>query len=248
MSSGKAEKAPAAKKKKSGSTDEWTPALADFPVLKKRAARVLSLLRKRYPSPQTHLAARDAWELLAATMLAAQCTDERVNMVTPALFARWPGPAAMAVADPAGVEVRIRSTGFYRNKAKNLVGAAKLIMEQFNGEVPRTLAELVTLPGVARKTANVVLFGAFGINEGLAVDTHVGRIAYRLGLASGHDPIVTERELMPLFPREEWGNLNHRLVWFGRHVCRARSPQCCSCEMAGFCEKEGVERDFSYGR
>lgn len=240
MSSRKAEKAPPAKKQKNAAADEPASALADFPVLKKRAARVLSLLRKRYPAPRTHLTARDAWELLAATMLAAQCTDERVNMVTPALFARWPGPAAMAAADTAEVEVCIRSTGFYRNKAKNLVGAARRIMEQFHGEVPRTLAELVTLPGVARKTANVVLFGAFGINEGLAVDTHVGRITYRLGLASGHDPIVTERELMLLFSREEWGNLNHRLVWFGRHVCRARSPLCCSCEMAGFCEKRGL--------
>ena len=123
-----------------------------------------------------------------------------------------------------------------------MIAAAKRVEEVYGGRVPDRMEDLVTLPGVARKTANVVLFGAFGRNEGLAVDTHVGRIAYRLGLASGKDPIKTERELMELFPREEWGNVNHRLVWFGRHVCRARNPLCAECEMNGFCERRDVEK------
>ncbi len=209
-------------------------------TLKKRAETVLLLLRERYPAPETHLVSRNAWELLTATVLAAQCTDARVNLVTPELFRRWPGPAAMAGADVREVEECIHSTGFYRNKAKNIVAAAGKIMRDFAGEVPRTMVELISLPGVARKTANVVLWGAFGINEGLAVDTHVGRIAYRLGFASGHDPKVTEKELMALFPREEWGNANHRMVWFGRQVCDARKPLCGQCELAGACERRGV--------
>lgn len=213
------------------------------PLAKQRhvADEALRLLKIRYPAPETHLTHRNPWELLTATMLAAQCTDERVNTVTPALFARWPGPEEMAGADVLEVEEYVRSTGFYHNKAKNLVGAARRIVEAYGGKVPDTMADLRTLPGVARKTANVVLWGAFGINEGLAVDTHVGRIAYRLGLTASRDPVQAERDLMPLFPREEWGNVNHRLVWFGRHVCRARRPLCEECEMAGFCEKNGVE-------
>lgn len=204
------------------------------------ASRVQNLLAVRYPSPATHLVYTTPWELLAATMLAAQCTDARVNSVTPALFARWPDPAAMAGATPAEVEPYVRPTGFFRNKAKNLVGAALRIVEQYGGEVPRSMDALLTLPGVARKTANVVLFGAYGINAGIAVDTHVGRIALRLGLTSSRDPLRAERELMALFPQAEWGNLNHRLVWFGRHVCTARSPSCNACEMESFCPKIGV--------
>ena len=206
----------------------------------KQAEQVLILLHRRYPAPQTHLVAMNAWELLVATVLAAQCTDARVNTVTPKLFARWPGPAEMALADISEVEQVIHATGFYHNKAKNIVAAANRIQTVYNGEVPSTMEELITLPGVARKTANVVLWGAFGINEGLAVDTHVGRIAFRLGLAGGHDPKKTELELMAVFPREEWGDVNHRLVWFGRHVCHARGPLCGECEMEVFCEKNGV--------
>ena len=209
-------------------------------VLQERADKVLELLRIRYPHPETHLTARGPWELLVATVLAAQCTDERVNKVTPSLFSRWPGPKELAAADQAEVEACVRSTGFFRNKAANLIAAAKRVEEVYGGKVPDTMEELITLPGVARKTANVVLFGSFGHNVGLAVDTHVGRIAYRLGLASGRDPVKTERELMELFPREEWGNVNHRLVWFGRHVCKARGPLCGECEMSPFCEKKGA--------
>jgi endonuclease-3 len=174
-------------------------------------------------------------------MLAAQCTDARVNLVTPDFFARWPDPEALARASVAEVEDCIRSTGFFRNKARNLVAAALRVRDVFQGRTPRNLADLVSLPGVGRKTASVVLFGAFGLAEGLAVDTHVGRIAFRLGLASSRDPVRTERELMDLFPREEWGNLNHRLVLFGREICRARKPACSACEMKAFC-RHGKDR------
>ena len=207
---------------------------------KQIADQTLALLRIRYPQPETHLAHTGAWELLVATILAAQCTDERVNKVTPALFARWPNPDAMAFAEPEEVEPYVRSTGFFHNKAKNLVNSARRIKEAYQGQVPRSMQDLLTLPGVARKTANVVLFGAYGINEGLAVDTHVGRIAFRLGLTDSHDPVRVERDLTALFKREEWGNLNHRMVWFGRHVCKARKPLCDICEMAGFCQKNGL--------
>lgn len=208
--------------------------------LLEKADVVLRLLRQRYPAPQTHLVAATPWELLVATVLSAQCTDARVNMVTPELFRRWPTPEALAEAALEDVESCIRSTGFYHNKAKNLVAAARRVVDVYGGEVPRTMEDLRTLGGVARKTANVVLWGAFGLNEGLAVDTHVARIAFRLGLTTGGDPIRTERELTALFPREEWGNLNHRLVWFGRHVCIARAPLCGECEFLPICPRHGV--------
>ncbi len=204
-----------------------------------RAAKVLQLLQQRYPHPETHLAARSPWELMIATILAAQCTDRRVNEVTPDLFRRWPGPADLAEADLAEVENMIRSIGFYHTKARHLVAAGRMVQDRFGGEVPRTMAELLHIPGVARKTANVVLWGGYGINEGLAVDTHVGRIAKRLGLTEHSRPVDIERDLMQLFPQAEWGNVNHRLVWFGRHVCTARKPQCAVCEMAEFCPAAG---------
>ena len=207
---------------------------------KDRANQVLHRLAARYPHPETHLEAHDAWELTVATVLAAQCTDKRVNMVTPGLFARWPRPADLAEAELEELETVIRSTGFYHNKAKNLIGAAKRVTEVFGGVVPQTMEELITLPGVARKTANVVLWGSFGINEGLAVDTHVGRISLRLGLTKDKDPVKVEKDLMKLFPRAEWGNVNHRMVWFGRDVCDARKPACDACEMDDICPKTGV--------
>ncbi len=202
-----------------------------------RAKKVLEALRTRYPHPHTHLDAETAWQLLVATVLAAQCTDARVNTVTPELFRLWPGPREMAKAGIEEIEAVIRPTGFYHSKAKNLLGAAARVCEVYGGQVPKTLEELITLPGVARKTANVVLFGAFGINEGLAVDTHVKRISYRLGLTEETDPVPIERDLMKLFPREDWGDVNHRMVWFGREVCEARKPLCGQCEMAAFCPK-----------
>lgn len=203
--------------------------------LQERAACVLKKLQQRYPAPETHLTARSPWELLVATVLAAQCTDARVNTVTPELFRRWPTPAALAEAPFSEVETVVRPTGFYRNKARHLVEAAGMVTHIFDGTVPKTIKELTLLPGVARKTANVVLWGGYGINEGLAVDTHVKRISGRLGLTEHTDPVDVEQDLMRLFPREEWGNVNHRMVWFGRQVCIARSPHCERCEMASFC-------------
>ena len=201
------------------------------------ARNVLAALQKRYPHPRTHLDAQNAWELLVATVLAAQCTDARVNTVTPDLFRRWPTPAALAEAPLEELESVIRPTGFFHSKAKNLLGAARRVRDVFDGQIPKSIEDLVTIPGVARKTANVVLFGAYGINEGLAVDTHVKRIAYRLGLTDETDPIPIERDLMKLFPREEWGDVNHRMVWFGREVCDARKPLCDTCEMLSFCPR-----------
>ncbi|MBQ9406941.1 MAG: endonuclease III [Desulfovibrio sp.] len=206
-------------------------------IRQEQALKTLAALQARYPDPRTHLAASNAWELLVATVLAAQCTDARVNVVTPMLFQRWPTPAALAQADLEDLESVIRPTGFFHSKAKNLLGAAQRLCDVFRGEVPKTLAELVTLPGVARKTANVVLFGAYGINEGIAVDTHVKRISYRLGLTQETDPVAIERDLMLLFPQEEWGKVNHRMVSFGRDVCVARKPRCPTCTMASFCPR-----------
>ena len=208
----------------------------------KRAASILELLKKRYPVPETMLTHENPWELMIATILAAQCTDARVNTITPELFRRWPGPAAMLRAPLEEVESVIRPTGFYHNKAKNILGAARRVTEVFGGEVPQTLEELITIPGVARKTANVVLWGAFGINHGLAVDTHVKRISFRLGLTKNTDPVKIEQDLMTIFPQSEWGDVNHRLVWFGRDVCDARKPACEACELAELCPRCGVTK------
>lgn len=208
---------------------------------KERAGVILERLKKRYPHPESELDWDGPWQLMAATVLAAQCTDKRVNLVTPDLFGRWPGPEAMARADVAEVEEVVRSTGFYRNKAKNLVAAARMIVEEYGGQVPRTMQDLTRLPGVARKTANIVLSGAFGIQEGLAVDTHVKRLSGRMGLTAHTDVIKIERDLMALFPRPDWGDVNHMLVLFGRQVCPARSPRCGDCELADVCPRRGVD-------
>ena len=212
-------------------------------ILQQRADFFLKKLAGLYPCPATHLDAKGAWELLVATVLAAQCTDERVNTVTPRLFARWPGPKELAETDCAALEEVIRPTGFYRSKAKNLAAAARRVMAAYDGKVPQSMDALITLGGVGRKTANVVLWGAFGKNEGIAVDTHVGRIAFRMGLTLHEDPLRVEKDLMTLFPQSEWGNANHRMVWFGRDVCRARKPRCGSCAMTVFCLKNGVSAE-----
>lgn len=204
------------------------------------ASQVHARLARRYEQLESALTWRDPWELLAATVLAAQCTDARVNMVTPVLFERWPDTASLAAAEQEELEKVIRSTGFYRNKAKNLIKAAQMIEQQHQGQVPRSMQQLTALPGVARKTANIVLSNAFGINEGLAVDTHVKRISFRLGLTKSTDPVRIEQDLMPLFPRQFWGEINHMLVYFGREVCLARSPRCGACELADICPKIGV--------
>lgn len=204
-------------------------------TLETRALEVLQALKARYPTAATQLMYENPWQLLVATVLAAQCTDARVNLVTPALFARWPGPAELALATQEELEQVIHSTGFYRNKAKNLLGAAKLLRDKHACIVPKTLEELIKLPGVARKTANVVLYGGYGINAGLAVDTHVKRISYRLGLTQNTDPVRVEQDLLKIFPQNEWGDLNHRMVWFGRDVCKARNPSCANCELTRIC-------------
>ena len=205
-----------------------------------RAEAVRERLASRYPLPRTELHWSSPWELLAATMLSAQCTDARVNQVTPHLFATWPDVEQMANADVGEIEVVIRSTGFFRNKAKNLRAAAARIVDAFGGQVPRTMEDMLTLPGVARKTANVVLSNAFGVQAGIAVDTHVKRISFRLGLTRETVPDRIERDLMKLFPRDDWGAVNHYLVLFGREVCTARKPACPECELEDLCPKAGL--------
>lgn len=204
----------------------------------RRTKEILDLLDQQYGTEYIcYLNYETPWQLLIATMLSAQCTDARVNLVTKDLFKKYDTLEKFAGADLQELEQDIRSTGFYHNKAKNIVAAAKLLAEKYQGEVPRTMEELVRVPGVARKTANVVLYTAFGINEGLAVDTHVKRISHRLGLTASQDPVQVEKDLMEVFPQEEWGNVNHRLVWFGRQVCDARNPKCTECEFDTLCPK-----------
>ena len=204
------------------------------------ATTILARLLERYPLPRTALHFRNAWELLTATVLSAQCTDERVNKVTPVFFRRWPGVEDLAEADVGEVEEVIHSTGFFRQKAKNLVAAAKILLRDHGGRVPRSMDELVKLPGVARKTANIVLWGAYGLNEGVAVDTHVKRVSLRMGLTRSKRPEVVEKDLMALFPRPEWGRLNNVLVLFGREVCTAGKPRCRECDFLDLCPRIGV--------
>lgn len=205
-----------------------------------RARSVRQRLARRYPKPRTELTWTTPWELLVATILSAQCTDVRVNTVTPELFATWNSVEQMARAERAQIEKVIRSTGFFRNKAKNLHASASRIVTEFQGQVPRTMEEMLTLPGVARKTANVVLSNAFGVQAGIAVDTHVKRIAFRLGLTAETNPDKVERNLLKLFPQQSWGAVNHYLVLFGREVCVARKPRCGGCELADLCPRIGV--------
>jgi endonuclease-3 len=196
---------------------------------------VLRVLDKLYPAADCELHRENPFELLCATILSAQCTDERVNMVTPALFARFPTPAAMGQAEQSEVEGLIRSTGFFRNKAKNLIGASRALVERWGDEVPRTMDELLQLPGVARKTANVVLGTAFGIADGVVVDTHVARLSGRLGLSRETAAEKIEADLMKLVPRERWILLAHQIIWHGRRVCEARKPKCDVCPLAPHC-------------
>ena len=224
--------APAKKKK---STAAKRPKLLKGAALQKQARDVERLLRKEYPDAKCELDYRNAFELAAATILSAQCTDKRVNMVTPVLFARFPDAAALAGADIHEVEAIIKSTGFYHNKAQSLVGMARALMAYHGGEVPRTMDDLVVLPGIGRKTANVVLGNAFGVNEGIVVDTHVARVSARLGLTKQTDPVKIEHALMPLFPRESWTLLSHLLIWHGRRVCDAKKPRCSACVLKRIC-------------
>ncbi|HEX5817754.1 MAG TPA: endonuclease III [Gemmatimonadales bacterium] len=200
-----------------------------------RAVVILERLKARYPDAHCELVHRDAYELLAATILSAQCTDARVNMVTPALFARYPDARALAAASQADVEEIIRSTGFFRNKAKSLIGMAQAVVAAHDGRIPATMDELRVLPGVGRKTANVILGNAFGLNEGVTVDTHVGRIARLLRLTRHDDPEKVEQDLMGLFPREDWALLSHLLIFHGRRTCIARRPRCGECVLHDLC-------------
>jgi endonuclease-3 len=205
-----------------------------------RAAAILERLKARHPDAHCELVHGDAYELLAATILSAQCTDARVNMVTPALFARYPDARALARADQAEVEEIVRSTGFFRNKAKSLIGMARAVVERHGGEIPATMDELRVLPGVGRKTANVILGNAFGLNEGVTVDTHVGRIARLLKLTRHDDPEKVEQDLMGLFPREDWALLSHLLIFHGRRTCIARRPRCGECVLHDLCPSAQV--------
>ncbi|UCF80162.1 MAG: endonuclease III [Acidobacteriota bacterium] len=203
--------------------------------IKQHAATIWKRLKERWPDARCTLDFKSPLELLVAAVLSAQCTDERVNQVTKGLFRKYKTARDYASAKPQELEQDIRSTGFYRNKAKNILGAAKILQERHEGRVPDTMDELVELPGVARKTANVLLGTAFGKAEGVVVDTHVHRLSRRLALTEHDDPVKIERDLMALFPRRDWTALGHTLVLHGRHVCRARKPLCGECVLNDIC-------------
>ncbi|MEO5975100.1 MAG: endonuclease III [Ilumatobacteraceae bacterium] len=199
-----------------------------------RATEVLARLKRVYPVAICELTHDNPFQLLAATILSAQCTDARVNMVTPSLFVEYPDAEALAGADIDRVEELVRSTGFYQNKAKSLIGMARGVVERFGGDVPRELEDLITLPGVGRKTANVVRSVAFGL-PGLPVDTHVGRLSRRLGLTANDDAVKVEHDLTAMLPPEEWGEFSLRLILHGRRVCDAKKPRCGECDLADIC-------------
>ena len=205
---------------------------------KTHAAKVNRILGKTYPDAHCELDFRNPLQLLVATVLSAQCTDKRVNLVTPALFKKYPSVQAFAGAKPAELESLIESTGFFRAKAKSILGLSARICSEYGGEVPGTLEELVTLPGVGRKTANVVLGNAFGV-PGLTVDTHFGRLVRRFGWTDEEDPVKVEFAINELVPKKEWTNLSHRLVWHGRRICHSRKPACGACPLAQICPAFG---------
>ncbi|MCS6850607.1 MAG: endonuclease III [Gemmataceae bacterium] len=204
-----------------------------------RAGRIVRTLARLYPDARCALHYENPLQLLIATILSAQCTDARVNLVTPGLFARYPTAAAYASADPRELEAMIQSTGFYRNKARNIIACCRQIVERHGGQVPGTMEELLQLPGVGRKTANVILGNAFGV-PGITVDTHVGRLSRRLGLTTATDADKVERDLMALIPRQEWTMFSHRMIHHGRRICHARKPQCDQCALAGLCPRVGL--------
>jgi len=208
--------------------------------LKHHAETILARLKKEYPDAHCELDFDSPLQLLIATILSAQCTDKRVNMVTPELFKTFPDAQSLADANPEELENLIKSTGFFRNKTKSLLGMSAAVAANHGGSVPSTMDELTKLPGVGRKTANVVLGNAFGINEGIVVDTHVGRLSIRLGLTNETDPVKVEQALMPLFPREDWTLISHLLIFHGRRVCIARTPRCESCVLADVCPSARV--------
>ncbi len=208
------------------------------PLAPDRVAAILKALDEAYPNAVCALNHRTPWELLVATILSAQCTDVRVNMVTPELFRRFPTPQALADATLDQIQEKIRTTGFFRNKAKSIQGAARKIIADFGGQVPQTLAELITIPGAARKTANVVLGVCYGKAEGVVVDTHVFRISRRLELAKADTPEKVEQELMQLLPRDRWISFSHQIIQHGRQVCIARNPKCNQCNLEPLCRSK----------
>jgi endonuclease-3 len=222
----------ATKKSPPRSRAKGKPRLSRDPA---RAARLYDVLAATYPDAHCALDHRNAFELLAATILSAQCTDKRVNMVTPVLFERYPNAAALAAAKQEDVEEIIRTTGFFRNKAANLIAMAGALVDRHGGEVPADMEALVALPGVGRKTANVVLGNAFGRNEGIVVDTHVSRLSQRLGLTADTDPVKIESSLIPLFPNDRWTMLSHLLIEHGRQLCDAKKPRCGECPLLALC-------------
>lgn len=209
---------------------------------KSQAKKVVAALAKGYPDAECALVHDSPFQLLIATILSAQCTDERVNIVTKDLFAKWPTPEALAELPTKELEKAIQSAGFFRMKAKNIQGCCRQLVEKHDGEVPQTLAELVELPGVGRKTANVVLGTSFGIPSGIVVDTHVTRLTNRLGLTKNQDAVKIENDLIPLVPKKEWIDFSHRLIHHGRQICKARVPLCSECLMKKFCPQVGVEK------
>jgi endonuclease-3 len=205
-----------------------------------RARRIVRLLAQRYPDARCALHHENPLQLLIATILSAQCTDARVNQVTPALFARFPDAEAFATADIHELETAIQSTGFFRNKARNIQACCKQLVKEYKGRVPRAMEELVKLPGIGRKTANVILGSAYDV-PGITVDTHVGRLSRRMGLTTETAPEKVERDLMNLIPKKEWTMFSHRMIFHGRQVCHARKPNCAGCTLAKLCPKIGVE-------
>jgi endonuclease-3 len=208
------------------------------PTSPERVAAILVELRKAYPDVVCALNHKDAWELTVATILSAQCTDVRVNLVTPALFKAFPTPKTMAAASLPELEELIRTTGFFRNKAKNIQGAARVVTEEFGGKVPQTMEEILRLPGVARKTANVVLGSWYGIGVGVVVDTHVMRLSQRLELTKSTAPVKVEQDLMKIIPQDRWIAFSHELIHHGRQICVARKPRCVDCTLERLCNSK----------
>ena len=229
-----AKKIPLRKLAATAARTSHSPARAN-PLAPERIAAILDGLKKAYPHAVCALNHRSAWELMVATILSAQCTDVRVNLVTPALFKAFPTPKAMAAASLPELEELIRTTGFYRNKAKSIQGAGRIVTEEFHGEVPRTMDELLRIPGVARKTANVVLGSWFGIAVGVVVDTHVLRLSRRLKLTKETTPERVERDLMRVIPQAKWIDFSHEMIYHGRQICIAHKPRCADCTLERLC-------------
>ncbi len=235
LNAGKAPQAAVLKRKPDSATGDAASRVSTDPLAPERVLQIVAGLDRLYPDATCALTHRSAWELLVATILSAQCTDVRVNMVTPVLFEKYPTVQDFAALEPEQLEPDIRSTGFFRNKAKSVVGAARKVVADFGGNVPETMEELLSLPGVARKTANVVLGTWFKKNEGIVVDTHVTRISRRLELTKQEDARKIEEDLMRIIPRDRWTDFSHEVIWHGRKLCVARGPKCADCGLEKLC-------------